>query len=143
MIWANFLFSFTMSFLLKKVEDVTTISKPQSLTSVRIKHCTLRVPNKATTLFLLQAIIKAIFIQQSHSSHFLHSEPICAEKETQSSLFNSRPICTNPLFKFRLALSERHRSFVNFKVQRMTESPLCAMMLIRTKKMSRDLISRH
>jgi len=35
-----------------KVEDVTTISKPQSLTLVRIKDCTLRVPNKATTLFL-------------------------------------------------------------------------------------------
>ena len=29
-----------MSFLLRKVEDVTTISKPQSLTSVRIKDCT-------------------------------------------------------------------------------------------------------
>ena len=41
-----------MSFLFKKVEDVTTISKPQSLTSVRIKDCTLRVPNKTTTLFL-------------------------------------------------------------------------------------------
>ena len=39
-------------FLLRKVEDVTTISKPQSLTSVRIKDCTLRVPNKTTTLFL-------------------------------------------------------------------------------------------
>jgi len=35
-----------MSFLLKKVEDVTTTSKPQSLTSVRIKDYTLRVPNK-------------------------------------------------------------------------------------------------
>jgi len=46
------LFSFNMSFLLKKVEDVKTISKPQSLTSVRIKDCTLRVPNKTTTLFL-------------------------------------------------------------------------------------------
>ena len=31
------LFSFNMSFLFRKVEDVTTISKPQSLTSVRIK----------------------------------------------------------------------------------------------------------
>jgi len=41
-----------MSFLLRKVEDVMTISKPQSLTSVRMKDCTLRVPNKTTTLFL-------------------------------------------------------------------------------------------
>ena len=35
-------------------EDVTTISKPQSLTSVRIKDCTLRVPNKTITLFLYE-----------------------------------------------------------------------------------------
>jgi len=48
----SLLFSFNMSFLLRKVEDVTTTSKPQSLTSVRIKDCTLRVPNKTTTLFL-------------------------------------------------------------------------------------------
>jgi len=53
MIWAKCLFSFNMSFLSRKVEDVTTISKPQSLTSVRIKNCTLRVLNKTTTLFLL------------------------------------------------------------------------------------------
>jgi len=39
-----------------KVEDVTTISKPQSLTSVRIKDCTLRVPNKTTTLFLSEQL---------------------------------------------------------------------------------------
>ena len=45
-------FPFNMSFLSRKAEDVTTISKPQSLTSVRIKDCTLRVPNKTTTLFL-------------------------------------------------------------------------------------------
>jgi len=51
MIWADCLFSFNMSFLLRKVEDVTTISKSQSLTSVSIKDCTLRVPNKTTTLF--------------------------------------------------------------------------------------------
>ena len=38
--WTNCCFSFNMSFLLRKVEDVTTISKPQSLTSVRIKDCT-------------------------------------------------------------------------------------------------------
>ena len=38
----------------KKQDDLTTISKPQSLTSVRIKDCTLRVPNKTTTLFLYE-----------------------------------------------------------------------------------------
>ena len=63
MIWANFLFSFDVSFLLRKVEDVTTISKSQSLTLVSRKDCTLRVPNEATTLFLLRGIIKAIFTQ--------------------------------------------------------------------------------
>jgi len=36
----------------RKVEDVTTISKSQSLTSMSIKDCTLRVPNKTTILFL-------------------------------------------------------------------------------------------
>jgi len=54
MIWDNCLFSFNMSFLLRKVEDVTTISKSQSLTSVSIKDCTLRVPIKTTTLFLYE-----------------------------------------------------------------------------------------
>jgi len=39
-------FLLTSSFILRKVEDVTTISNPQSLTSARIKKCTLRVPNK-------------------------------------------------------------------------------------------------
>ena len=62
MIWANCLFSFNMSFLLKKVEDVTTISKSQSLTSVSIKDCTLRFPNETATLFFVRVIIKAIFI---------------------------------------------------------------------------------
>jgi len=33
------------------VEDVTTISNPRSLTSVRIKDCILRVPNKTISLF--------------------------------------------------------------------------------------------
>jgi len=54
MIWANCLFPFNMSFLERKVEDVTTISKSQSLTSVSIKDCILRVPNETTTLFLLR-----------------------------------------------------------------------------------------
>jgi len=38
----------------KKEEDATTISKPQSLTSVRTKDFTLRVPSKTTTLFLYE-----------------------------------------------------------------------------------------
>jgi len=54
MIFFKLLFSFNMSFLFRKVEDVTTISKSQSLTSVSIKDCTLRVPNKTTTLFLYE-----------------------------------------------------------------------------------------
>jgi len=47
-------FSFNMSFLLRKTEDVTTISKLQSLTAVRIIECTLRVPNRTITLFLYE-----------------------------------------------------------------------------------------
>ena len=71
MIWANCLFSFNMSFLLRKVEDVTSISKSQSLTSMSIKDCTLRVPNETTTLFLLRVIIKAIFIQRVEQGLFM------------------------------------------------------------------------
>jgi len=52
MIWADYIFSFIVSFLLRKVEDVTTISKLQSLTSVRIIDYTLRVPNKTNILSL-------------------------------------------------------------------------------------------
>jgi len=52
MILADSFFSFNMSFLFRKIEDVMTISKSQSLTLVIIKDCTLRVPNKPTTLFL-------------------------------------------------------------------------------------------
>jgi len=48
------LFSFNMSFLFRKVEDVTTITKSQSLTSVSIKDYTLRVPNKTTIIFLYE-----------------------------------------------------------------------------------------
>jgi len=33
---------------------------------VSIKDCTSRVPNKTTTLFLVSAIIKAIFTQSAH-----------------------------------------------------------------------------
>jgi len=38
----------------EKKEDVTAISKSHSLTSVRIKDCALRVPNKTTTFFLYE-----------------------------------------------------------------------------------------
>jgi len=44
--WNNCFFLLTCLFFLRKEEDVTTISKPRSLTSVRIKDCTLRVLNK-------------------------------------------------------------------------------------------------
>ena len=68
--WSGLLFSFCMSFLLRKVEDVMTISKSQSLTSVSIKDCTLRVPNKTTTLFLVWAIINAIFTAHQTWMHW-------------------------------------------------------------------------
>jgi len=48
------LFSFNMSLFFRKVEDMTTISKSQSLTLASIKDCTLKVPNKTTTLFLYE-----------------------------------------------------------------------------------------
>jgi len=72
MIWANCLFPFNMSFLLRKVEDVTTISKSQSLTSVSIKDCTLRFQNETTTLFLLRVIIKTIFIHSNEIGNLLN-----------------------------------------------------------------------
>ena len=55
------------SLLHTHAEDVTIISKSQSLTSVSTKDCTLRVLNKTTTLFLLRVIIKAIFIHMNES----------------------------------------------------------------------------
>jgi len=59
-----------MSLFFRKVEDVKTISKSQCLTLVSIKDCTLRVPNKTTTIFLSSAIIKAIFIHFTcHNYH--------------------------------------------------------------------------
>jgi len=51
-LFGGFRSTLNMSFLLRKVEDVTKISKSQSLTSVSIDDCTLRVPNKTTTIFL-------------------------------------------------------------------------------------------
>jgi len=62
MIWTNCFFSFNKSFLLRKVEDVATISKPQSLTSVRLTDCNLRVPNK-TTEALHQSVVLFCFLQ--------------------------------------------------------------------------------
>jgi len=38
----------------KKKKMLTTISQSQLFTSGRIKDCTLRVPNKTTTLFLYE-----------------------------------------------------------------------------------------
>jgi len=52
------LFSLTyFSFQKKKAKDVnvTIVSKLQALTSVRIRDCTLKVPNKTTTLFVYQS----------------------------------------------------------------------------------------
>jgi len=46
--WTNCFF--LLICLLRRVEDVTTISKPQPLISVKIKHCTLRVPNKTCNI---------------------------------------------------------------------------------------------
>ena len=50
-------------------KDVTTISKPQSLTSVRTKDCTLRVPNKTSTLYF--------FMSNNESNlHFIQSSAL-------------------------------------------------------------------
>jgi len=73
-----------MSFLFRKVEDVTTISKSQSLTSVSIKDCTLRVPNKTTTLFLyehnksnLDFTMGRIYICMCIYYKYIHTESTC------------------------------------------------------------------
>ena len=79
-----------MSFLLRKVEDVTTISKSQSLTLVGIKDCTLRVPNKTTTLFLLWAIIKVIFILRSIFSKHSQIQKYCWQ---QIKCFSAQACC--------------------------------------------------
>ena len=42
----------TCLFFLRKIQDVTTIIKLRSLATMKIIYCTLRVPNKSTTLFL-------------------------------------------------------------------------------------------
>ena len=58
---------FKMFFLLRKV-DVTTISNPQSLNSLRIKNCTLTDPNTTTSLFLYEQQYKQSSLQYSYSS---------------------------------------------------------------------------
>jgi len=124
MIWANCLFPFNMSFLLRKVKDVTTISKSQSLTSVSIKDCTLRVPNETTTLFLLRVIIKAIFIHRrgitpmknltyyygpKHHHHHHHRKDH-QEYQTQSGSKRPCPLSTLLISSFLLlTLPYRHR----------------------------------
>jgi len=90
MIWANCPFSFNLSFLLRKVEDVTTISKSQSLTSVSIKDCTLRVPNETTTLFLLRVIIKAIFIIGAAGAAFAARAAVLAPAGAGAALVGPR-----------------------------------------------------
>jgi len=55
-----------MSFLFRKVEDVTTISKSQSLTSVSIKH--LESSKQNYYIISLRAIIKAIFTESRNLS---------------------------------------------------------------------------
>ena len=69
-----------MSFLLRKVEDVTTINKSQSLTSVSIKDCTLRVPNKNATLFLEWAIKKQSSLQQDRVPIKIRSKKWCLRR---------------------------------------------------------------
>ena len=69
--------------------------------SNRMTKCITR--NAKDTIIELVRIIRIVVthklglktkIQQSRSSHSLHLETICAGKETQSSFFNGRPICT-------------------------------------------------
>jgi len=55
MIWDNCIFRLTCLFCWK-AEDVTTISKSQSLTSESIKDCTLRVPKQNYYIISLRAI---------------------------------------------------------------------------------------
>jgi len=54
MIWTHRLFFSNVSVLLREVKNTVIISSSQSLTSARINDCTLRVPNKTTTLLLYE-----------------------------------------------------------------------------------------
>jgi len=75
-----------MSFLFRKVEDVTKISKSQSLTSVSIKDCTLRVPNKTTTLFLSSDNKSNLhFTRQMYFVHLYGLHVYCALVDLDSS----------------------------------------------------------
>ena len=68
------LFSLTyFSFQKKKAKDVnvTIVSKLQALTSVRIRDCTLKVPNKTTTLFVYQSE-SVLFVYQSESCIYIY-----------------------------------------------------------------------
>jgi len=69
---------------------VTTISKSQSLTSVSIKDCTLRVPNETTTLFLLRVIIKAIFIIGAAGAAFAARAAVLAPAGAGAALVGPR-----------------------------------------------------
>jgi len=63
--WANCLLFFLHDLSFWKVEHVTTISKPQQLTLVRIKDYTLRVPNKTTTSFLYEQYQKQFLLDSN------------------------------------------------------------------------------
>ena len=98
-----------MSFLFRKVEDVTTINKSQSFTSVRIKDCTLRVPNKTTTLFLVWAIIKAIFTSLKQGF-----ETAVSSHKSKSSQIKKESLVLKPLC-FRIDPEVLNQTFLAFK----------------------------
>ena len=109
------LLSFNMSFLFRKIEDVTTISTSQSLTSKSIKDCTLRVPNKTTTLILVWAIIKAIFIHEHCAGYRL--PPALPAVSTKSvarrcSLMKSVQIYASSWCAVAAAVSHKHHSII-------------------------------
>jgi len=60
-VWTNCIFLCNMSCLLRKEEDMMTISKFQSLTLVRKINCTLKVPKKTTT-FSLHGFVGAEYV---------------------------------------------------------------------------------
>jgi len=104
-----------MSFLLRKVEDVTTISKSQSLTLVSIKDCTLRVPNKYYYMISLWAITKAIFTSQGWEEKRGMQGPLkrgdiqplwCSLQPRLRSYFETRPL-TYDLRRHSLMLPDR------------------------------------
>jgi len=74
---------------------------------------------------------------------FFHPETIYAEngKKTGAAFSIAGLSAGIHFFEFRLALSERHRSLVHLKVQRLLESPPCAKMLTRTDRTQCHVIS--